>query len=212
MSHNLNNAGINLTTALTNVFTSPANTNSVCKLFLSNVDGVNDVKFSIIIRTPSQDYTIANQVVIYGGETQIVDVPVHLNPGESIVAFASANNAATLFVSTMEYVGVSTITNAKLSNVGTTWTQLYQCPANYNATVRVFIANTYAGDIQYSVNLVDASLGQTFPIAKTLDLPENMTEIFDAGVNMEPGDIIQVCSNLIGSMNVFGSVSLLAQN
>ena len=211
MAQHITKSGLNLTTVPQTLYTCPASTSSILKLFFSNTNDTLDCQMTVKVRKNNVDYTIANSAIIYAGQTQMVDTPVHLVAGDSIIAYADANGNGTLFASIMEYSGSSTsnISNAGLISIPNVLTTLYTCPANESAIVRLFLTNLYSGDILYKVQVTDASTGSVYPIANNLDLYEQTTEFVDVGITLTSGDTIQVKSNISNTMSVFASIAYL---
>lgn len=207
MNQNIIKSGFNLTTTSQVIYTVPNDKVAIAKLFLSNTNGINDVKITITVN----DIYIAKDTLIYANESQLITNPIHLTSGDQINAYANNTNSGMVYVSGIEYLGsaINSTLNAGLNNVPVVPTQIYQCPVNYNAIVRIMLTNIGLTDIFYSVNIIDGITSEIFYIAKDIPLALGTSEMFDVGINMKTGDILQVKSGTSNSLSVFASIALL---
>lgn len=103
MATSFKNAGAEITTSRTDVFTCSTSAAVVHALFLSNTDGTNSVDATIELYDSSATayYKVSYLTPVPAGSTLILDKPVNLENGDKLTITASANSRLSAVVSLM---------------------------------------------------------------------------------------------------------------
>ena len=106
MANTFKNAATGSNTALTPVYTCPANTSGVVHaIYLSNVDGTNDATVNVAVSgsTYFNDRRyLLKTVDVPADSTIVIEKPINLGAGDKLETQASANGDIEVFVSILE--------------------------------------------------------------------------------------------------------------
>jgi hypothetical protein len=106
MANIFKNAATGSNTALTPVYTCPANTSGVVHaIYLSNVDGTNDATVNVAVSgsTYFNDRRyLLKTVDVPADSTIVIEKPINLGAGDKLETQASANGDIEVFVSILE--------------------------------------------------------------------------------------------------------------
>jgi hypothetical protein len=103
MATSFKNASAAITTSRTDVFTCSTTAAVVHALFLSNIDGTNNVNATVELYDSSATtyYKVSYLVPVPAGSTLILDKPINLESGDKLTVTADANSRLTAVTSLM---------------------------------------------------------------------------------------------------------------
>ncbi len=105
MANTFKNAGLEVTTTSTSIYTAPASTVSVVNsMFIANTSNSSDRLVDVIVEDTSAgtEFTVLHRAPIKPGSTLVFDKPVNLEAGDELKFFASADSGVTAFISILE--------------------------------------------------------------------------------------------------------------
>ena len=104
-SNTFKNAGVAVGDSATTIYTAPASTTGVIHaVYLSNIDGTNDVDVDLFVTDTSagSDFHIFKSVVVRANSTLVIEKPINLEAGDALKATASAASDLQAFASVLE--------------------------------------------------------------------------------------------------------------
>ena len=106
MAQTFKSAATGSTTALTPVYTCPASTTGVVHaVYISNIDGTNDVTFNLAVSGSANFQTrryLMKTVDVPADSTVVLEKPINLGAGDKLETQASANDDLEVFASILE--------------------------------------------------------------------------------------------------------------
>ena len=101
----------------------------------------------------------------------------------------------------------NTFKNAAVA-IGTSATTLYTAPAGTTGIIHaIYISNVDGvNDATVDITVTDTSVGQTFHIMKTVEVPSDSTLVIEKPINLEAGDILKVTASAASDLEAFASV------
>ena len=106
MAQTFKSAATGSTTALTPVYTCPASTTGVVHaVYISNIDGTNDVTFNLAVSGSANFQTrryLLKTVDVPADSTVVIEKPVNLGASDKLETQASADGDIDVFASILE--------------------------------------------------------------------------------------------------------------
>ena len=105
MANTFKNAGVAVGDSATTIYTAPASTTGVIHaVYLSNIDGTNDVDVDLFVTDTSAGsaFHIFKSVVVRANSTLVIEKPINLEAGDALKATASAASDLQAFASVLE--------------------------------------------------------------------------------------------------------------
>ena len=105
MANTFKNAGVEIGTTDTTLYTAPAGTTGIIHaIYISNVDGTNDASVDIMVTDTSagQTYHIMKTVEVPADSTLVIEKPINLETGDILKVKASVASDLEAFASVLE--------------------------------------------------------------------------------------------------------------
>ena len=105
MANTFKSAASGSTTSIQTLYTCPGGTTAVVHaVYLSNIDGTNDVDVDLFVTDTSagSDFHIFKSVVVRANSTLVIEKPINLEAGDALKATASAASDLQAFASVLE--------------------------------------------------------------------------------------------------------------
>tara|TARA_B100001094_G_scaffold323237_1_gene373746 strand:- start:429 stop:752 length:324 start_codon:yes stop_codon:yes gene_type:complete len=92
--------------------------------------------------------------------------------------------------------------------IGNSATTIYTAPANTTGIIHAIYISNIDGtnDATVDITVTDTSVGSTFHILKTVDVPADSTLVIEKPINLEPTDVLKATASAAGDLEAFASV------
>lgn len=204
------------------LYTAPAGMTSLLIQLNGSVTSTGAVKGSARVYDASKDeyvYLIKSAPIPQGDAIRLIDQSkIVLEPGDRIEVSCDD------FIETIDFIAsliedindtspgpsLGTYKNSIISNVGNTWTTLYQSPEDVTTFfLQINSANKSQTGVQISVRLYSSSQAQYVTVLDAAQVPvaDAIRLIDNAKIVVEPGDRIEVkCSTPGEAVDLVGSL------